>query len=286
MEDKLIKGFSIAKRITRKYAKAFYFSSLILPKEKRYAAYAIYALCRLSDHAVDDIKDEKKRAQLTEIKRKILICFQDDSVSEPLLLAFQNTIRTYQIPKEYFDELISGMELDLIKDRYASFDELYNYCFKVAGVIGLIMLKIFGSSSKEAEEPAIKLGIAMQLTNIIRDIKEDYARGRVYLPNNELSEYNVKTNMFSKGTVDRDFTQLLQFQILRARKYYQESAEGIKLIDNLPSRLAVCLMRNIYSEILSEVEKNNYDVFGKRNFVSLGRKILILAQTILSLEYY
>jgi len=283
MNKEIKKGFAKARLITKKHAKTFYFASSLLPKDKRYAAYAVYAICRASDDSVDTAKNPKK--SLAEIEKNIEAAYSDCELSDSVLLCFRETANSCQIPKEYFDDLIKGMYMDLSINCYKDFPQLYDYCYKVAGVIGLIMLKIFGSKSKNAQKYAVDLGVAMQLTNILRDIKEDFERKRIYLPQDEMSRFKVSQSHISKETIDEDFREFLKFQIKRARKYYKDSEAGIKEINSLSCRLTACLMKDIYSAILKSIEKNQYDVFSKRACVSFGDKMLITLKSLLKGEY-
>jgi len=281
----LQKGFKEAEKITKKYAKTFYFASRFLPKDKRYASYAIYAICRISDNSVDNHSNLLNTAALNKIAQDIQLAYSNSNLSEDLLLVFRETANNYKIPKEYFDELLSGMKLDLEKNRYRNFEELYNYCYKVAGVVGLIMLRIFGYANPEAEKYSVKLGIAMQLTNILRDINEDFLRGRIYLPVEEMAKFNVNENHITKQTIDNNLINLIKFQIERAREYYTDAELGIKMIDDTACRLVVYVMKDIYAGILTSIEKNKYDVFSRRAQVSLARKMLISSGIILKRKY-
>jgi 15-cis-phytoene synthase len=165
------------------------------------------------------------------------------------------------------------MHMDLNKRSYENFDELYRYCYKVAGVVGLIMLKIFGSNNPAAETHAVQLGVAMQLTNILRDIREDFQRGRVYLPQDELEKFGLSSDSLSSGVVDAAFKSFMQFQISRARDYYEQSTAGISMIADRRSRFVVCAMKDLYAGILSAIEKIDYDVFRTRAHVSSAGKI-------------
>jgi len=193
-----------------------------------------------------------------------------------VLLAFQDTIHRYAIPRRCFDELIEGMYMDLSINSYETFDELYQYCYRVAGVVGLIMLKIFGAASPAAEDRAVELGVAMQLTNILRDIREDYERGRVYLPREDLRRFGVSDDGLRDGIVDDKFKALMAFQISRARDYYQQSSAGISMIADRRSRLVVCAMKDIYGAILQAIEKNKCDVFSVRAHVTTREKLMLL----------
>ncbi|MFH1199402.1 MAG: phytoene/squalene synthase family protein [Candidatus Omnitrophota bacterium] len=257
-------GFRQAKEITKKHAKTFYFASHFLGRAEKYAAYAIYAFCRTHDDAVDVANQE---------------------LNADLIAAFQETVTKYQIPKEYFNALKSGVNMDLSKNRYQDFAELYDYCYKVAGVVGLIMLKIFSNTDNKAEKYAVDLGIAMQLTNILRDIKEDFARGRIYLPLDEMQSHCVNEIGIRQERLNDNFRALMRFQTQRARQYYQESLPGIKLIPGVKSRFCLLAMKNIYAGILEKIERNNYDVYKERAHVNMLGKITIILKILFKGEY-
>jgi phytoene synthase len=280
-------GFSAARAITKQHAKTFYFASHFLPAEKRPAAYAVYALCRISDDTVD--ADSSSTAavvkNLSRIQDSLNAVYDGSPLTDDLLMAFKQTVDTYAIPKLYFDELIDGMYLDLNKRTYEDFDELYRYCYKVAGVVGLIMLKIFGSNNPAAETHAVQLGVAMQLTNILRDIREDFQRGRIYLPQIEREKFGLSSDSLSSGVVDAVFKSFMQFQISRARDYFEQSAAGISMIADRRSRFVVCAMKDLYAGILSAIEKIDYDVFSNRAHVSSAGKIAAALRIFLRGEY-
>jgi len=279
--NKIESGFKEAEKITRDFAKTFYFASLFLPKDKRIASYTVYAICRLSDEAADNNGLNQKEKKIEEIKDKIDLSYSALPIEDSLLMAFRATVNKYNIPKDYFYELLEGMRMDLTKKRYADIDELKLYAYRVAGVVGLIMLRIFGSQEKNAETYAIKLGEAMQLTNILRDIKEDLQKGRLYLPLDELKNFNFSEKEIEEMRVNENFKSLMKFQIERARESYKESRKGVSFIKCPRSRLATRLMQEIYSGILKEIEHNNYDVFSKRAAVKTPKKILMAIKILL-----
>lgn len=268
-------GFEQAKNITRHHAHTFYLTSFFLPKEKRLAAFAVYALCRLSDESVDDphASAEQRKKDLDGIKEKINQAFGPTEINDPLLLCFRKTVHTYHIPKEYFDELLRGMAMDLAISRYQSFNDLYDYSYKVAGVIGLIMTKIFGYKNTDAEKHAIELGIALQLTNILRDIKEDFARGRIYLPQAEMKKFEITEENLSQGLVDERFKSFMRFQIERARDYFCRASQGLVLIKDGRCRFTAFLILEFYARILKKIEENNFDVYSQRAIVPWHEKI-------------
>lgn len=285
-QSSLVKsGFARAKEITKKYAKTYYFASLFLPKAKRDVAYAAYAICRIGDESVDNSPPAEVADNLIKLKSSIELVYSGAQLNDSLLLAFQEAVFKYQIPKEYFAQVVEGMYMDLTISRYKNFQELYTYCYRVAGVVGLIMLKIFGCSDKRAEAYAVNLGIAMQLTNITRDIKEDFQKGRIYLPQDEMRHYGVLENLISEGRIDENFKALLKFQIKRSRDYYTNSQLGINMIGDSRSRFVAYAIKDIYANILDAIEKNNYDIFSKRAHVNTIEKIGIALKIFLKREF-
>lgn len=267
-------GYSAARRITKQHAKTFYFASFFLPRKKRYAAYALYALCRQSDDAADKSQPHAQIGNIHAMRELIAKAYSGDTTKHPLLLAFRDTVRTYTIPKAYFDELIEGMLMDAQQIlRLADEGQLYRYCYKVAGVVGLMMLHIFGPVNPANKEHAIELGIAMQLTNIIRDVKEDYQRGRIYLPSEEMRCFDVTEEDIQRGYVTPQVKKLFDYQITRARDYYSRAQPGIAMLANKHTRTVTAIMSSLYAAILQAVIDNGYDVFSKRVYVGLGRKI-------------
>lgn len=265
------------RKYTKYYAKSFYFSSFALPKEKRYASYAIYAFCRYADNITDvsDYESEKFLEQKIQYLLNILDEVYKQTEHSEFLSDFTKTIKKYNIPKEYFVELVEGVATDIHKKRYSNFEELEIYCYKVASVVGLIMTKIFGYSNPKALDYAIALGKAMQLTNILRDIKDDFSIGRIYLPKNELNTFNYTEKDIKNNIVDERFFAFMNFQITRAREYYAEASEGIKYLTNDGSSSTVKMMIKIYSGILDEIERNNYDIYSKRHYVSTFSKVIM-----------
>jgi phytoene synthase len=269
-------GIQEARQLTKQYAKSYYFSSHFLPKEQQNASFTLYAICRITDETVDQPGFKEER--LNSLKRKIDLAYSNCKITDDNLLeAFSHTVNAYNIPKAYFDELIKGMEQDMSKSRYRNFSELYDYCYKVAGVVGLMMNKILGAPM-DAQNSAISLGVAMQLTNILRDIREDLSRGRIYLPLDELNQYRLTEESIASGEISKDFKAFMKFQIARARTFYADTEMGIKMIPNKRGRFMVRAMKEIYSGILDSIEKMDYDVFSKRAYVSGLRKIALAAR--------
>lgn len=274
-----LKGtYSEYRNYTKYYAKSFYFSSFALPKEKRNAAYAVYAFCRYADNITDISKYESP--EFLESKINYLLEILDEvykhaNDGSKFISDFTLTVKKYDIPKEYFRELIDGVALDIHKKVYYNFEELDVYCYKVASVVGLIMTKILGYSNDKALEYAVHLGKAMQLTNILRDIADDYSMGRIYLPKEELDHFKYTEEDIKNKIIDDRFYAMMKYQINRARKYYLLAEKGFNYLPNDGSRSTVKMMSKIYSGILGEIESNNYDIYSKRHFVSTFSKVMM-----------
>ena len=193
-------------------------------------------------------------------------------------MALADVAQTYDIPKEYFQEVILGVESDLVKDRFHNFEELKEYCYRVASVVGLICLQIFGYEDDAAKEYAVDLGLAMQLTNIIRDIREDLDMGRVYLPQDELNRFGYTEEDLKNGVRNEAFLELMRFQSQRAREYFDQ---GLKLLPYLSKRSRACpaVLGALYSKVLDRIEVSGYDVLESRVSLSKAEKIAITAKT-------
>ncbi len=270
------RGARVCRRITQHYAKTFYFASSCLPRETQAHAYAVYAFCRWADNGVDDARDLTEATAQLNIARDVLELAYSDRMSPPGLAAFRHTVRDRGIPKSLFDDLLDGMAMDLTIDRYADYPALDLYCYRVAGVVGLMMTYLFGYRHERCFPHALSLGRAMQLTNILRDIKEDLDRGRIYLPRDELQQFGVDEDQLKEGRVDTNFSNLLKFQIDRARQEYARAELGIPDLIGATSRLTVRVMGRLYGGILGEIEKLDYDIFRTRAHVPLARKLRTL----------
>ena len=263
--------------ITREYARSFYFASHVLPKPKRMAAYAVYTFCRHADNTVDTSGGATDvagvRRELDRLRRLLDDVYGETPGLAPLWVPLRETVRRYGIPKHCFLDLLRGVEMDLSTTRYSTFRELSGYCYSVASVVGLAMTHIFGVSDPRGFERAVDLGTAMQLTNILRDVGEDHARGRIYLPAEDLLSFGVNEAMLARGEVTPQFIALMEFQIERARSFYRRADEGMPLLTDDGSRFCVRLMRATYAGILDAIEENGYDVFGRRASVTLISKV-------------
>jgi len=271
----LAESYAFCRRVARTRAKNFYYSFVLLPREQRNAMCAIYAFMRYCD----DLSDEPG-ASLQPLER--WRCALVDALAGKFDAytawpAFYDTVQRYRIPHEYFFQVIEGVKSDLEPRRYATFDELYPYCYRVASVVGLTVVHIFGFESPEALPLAEKCGVAFQLTNILRDIGEDAARGRIYLPAEDLERFGVSPADLAAGRRTDAFVRLMQFQAARARAYYDESGPLIGLVDKR-SRSGLRALITIYSRLLERIEERNYDVFSRRVSLSPAEKCWIAAR--------
>jgi phytoene synthase len=291
----LINTYDECRLYTRHYAKSFYFSSFLLPKEKRNASYAVYTFCRYADNIVDFAKSLPAGAPAQQGVVNNSIEYRIDSLLENLddiyagknpelsrLSAFADAVKNFDIPKQYFSELVEGVSMDIKTKRYQTFSELDTYCYKVASVVGLIMSEILGYSDSKALTHAVHLGKAMQLTNIIRDINDDFRMDRVYIPQDELRRFGYTEDDIRNKLVNKGFTELIKHQIHRARSYYELASKGFSYLSNDGSRTTVVLMYKIYSGILDRIESRNFDIYSERLYVNPVRKIGITLKYLLN----
>ncbi len=277
----LANAYEYCRQITRHHAKTFYLATFFLPENQQNPIYAMYALLRTVDDLVDLAEDKLTNGQLSRDelngsietwKSRLRDCYAGKPMEDPILMAWQDTLRHFSVPAELPLDLIDGVAMDIEFTPFETFDQLYVYCYKVASVVGLMSSEIFGYSDPRALDHAIELGIAMQLTNILRDIGEDVDRGRIYLPLEELRRFGYSTDAFMKKTMNRNFIELMKFQIARARKYYDSAEQGIPMLSR-SCRFAVRVSSRNYNDILSTIEQNDYDVFTKRAFRSKWQKL-------------
>jgi phytoene synthase len=285
MNPILLSSRAACRAMTRHHAKTFYFASHVLPAQKRSDAYAVYAFCRYVDDEIDLAPDESARTRAIARLRFLLnVVYEPDSAivgrENPMLWlpSFTETIRRRAIPKSYFEELIAGVEMDLGCVRIKDWPELDRYCYHVASVVGLIMVHVMTEPAPELLRPARDLGTAMQLTNILRDIGEDWQRDRVYLPADELERYHLCGEDLANQRCDELFRALMRAQIDRAREYYRAAEPGILKLPNDGSRYCARLMSTVYGAILDEIERANYRVFDRRVSVSMPRKVWLAAR--------
>mgnify|MGYP001220312647 CR=1 FL=1 len=305
MDDELAHSFRYCRGVARREAKNFYYSFLVLPAAKRDALCAVYAFMRYCDDIADSPgAPATKRGFLDAWQAALAAAMRGDCSSHPILPAFRQTVEQFAIPPRLFEELIEGAAMDLTPRRYATFDELREYCYRVASVVGLVCIRIFGIvergelrdespgkskaapaglstlnsplSTSAAELHAEQLGIAFQLTNILRDIPEDAAMGRVYLPQEDLAAFQYAEVDLLAGVVDDRFLALMKVEAQRARDYYEQARPLLPML-HPSSRPCLAAMYGIYGGILDRIERQGYNVFAGRASLSAWQKLGVAA---------
>ncbi|HLI83780.1 MAG TPA: phytoene/squalene synthase family protein [Bryobacteraceae bacterium] len=278
MQAEIDQSYDYCRGVARKRAKNFYYSFLLLSAQQRASMCAIYAFMRYCD----DLSDEPgaTRAAIERWREQLEDALEGRFSGHPVWPAFHHTVRRFGIPQEYFREMIEGVASDLEPRRIATFDELYRYCYQVASVVGLTIVHIFGFDTRSVLPLAEKCGVAFQLTNILRDIKEDAGMGRIYLPREDLERFGVSEKDLSAGNLSEPFLRLMRFEAARARAYYEESMPLLDLV-HPRSRPSLWALIAIYSRLLDRIEAVNYDVFTRRVRLSAVEKSCILARAAL-----
>lgn len=281
MEPELSASYRSAEAVARKQARNFYYSFRVLPQVKRRAFCAVYAFMR----SCDDISDgtgttEEKRSQLDKWRLLLDEAYAGGDCQNPIMPAFRESVRRFSIPAEYFHWIIDGAEMDLDLPRYETFEDLYRYCFHVASAVGFVCLQIFGFREKTAKEYAEKCGIAFQLTNILRDVKEDAAMGRVYLPEEDLRRFGYSPEELRNGIINKPFMELMQFEADRAKQYYTQARSLLPLVDR-DSRPALWAMMEIYERLLDRIVRIRFDVFRDRVRLSGAEKTSIAVKALM-----
>ena len=281
-KDELALSYERCKELNKRFGKSYYYSTYLLPKASRKYIHSLYAFCRYADDIVDDFGPSDITSRKERLKR-----FGDDFYrdlklgrsEDPILKAVVNTVELFEIEVELFDKFLHSMEMDFAKLRYETYDELLIYMEGSAAVIGEMTLPVLEPSSKYAREPARQLGFAFQLTNFIRDVEEDLKRGRIYLPLEDVEKFDALDDLLLNKNTPK-VKDLISFEIDRANEHYSSSLDGDGY---LPPRSLACVQgaRDLYSGILEEVRKSNYQVFGHRATVSTYRKLTTAARTIL-----
>jgi phytoene synthase len=265
---------------------SFYYSFLVLPPHKRNAIIAVWDFCRAVDDAVDEVVPEsewagglsdaaraKAAAQVANWRAELAATY-DGMPSTPQGTALQPYVREFNLPRASFDDLVDGVEMDLRQDRYDTFAALVEYCRRVASAVGLICVEIFGYRNQSARAYAENLGLALQLTNIIRDVRTDLVRGRIYLPTEDLARFGVSEDDLRSGQLTSSVVALLRFECERAHSYYRRAAEHLPRED-ARSLVAAEIMGGIYFEILRRIERRGYDVFSSRVRVPRPQRAVI-----------
>ena len=285
--SQLDKAYEICRKETQQWAKTFYLGTLLLPQEKRKAIWAIYVWCRRTDEIMDSVEASTKSQDelsdnLDEWEENTKNVFKGNIKSE-LDSVLLDTIEKYPQSIQPYLDMIDGQRMDLNKFRYRDFDELKLYCYRVAGTVGLMTQNVMGidsaytsapwSAMPDPSEAAIALGIANQLTNILRDVGEDRQRGRIYLPQVDIEKFNYSEEELLQGKINKQWKSLMNFQLTRAREWFQKSEDGIKWLSS-DARWPVWTSLRLYRGILDSIERLDYDVFNNRAFVKNSVKAL------------
>jgi len=276
-------AFEFARLSTKHYSKSFYISAKMLPKETRWATYALYGFCRYADNLIDNPRSRSVEELLEEVKFvkwELGRAYKTGESEHPIIQSFIIVAKKYDIPIKYPLELIEGVQMDIQKSRYESYDELHLFAYRVAGVVGLMMTHVLGYKDERAFEYAEKLGIAMQLTNILRDIQEDKNMDRIYLPLQELRTFGLSEDDIFNENMSEKMHQFMEFQVNRAHAYYDEANKGILMLER-KSQFAIYSSSKIYHGILRKIEARGLNPFEGRVFVPQIKKIGILIQQII-----
>ncbi len=272
-------SYAYCRRVARSRAKNFYYSFVLLSRERKNAMCAMYAFMRYCD----DLSDEPgaARGPMEHWRAALAQALQGELGTHPLWPAFYDAVTRFRIPHEYFFHMIDGVESDLAPREIGTFDDLYAYCYRVASVVGLTTIHIFGFADRKALELAEKCGIAFQLTNILRDVREDADLKRVYLPTEDLERFGVRAEDLGAEQSTDTFLRLMEFEADRARRFYEESRPLIGMVDRA-SRSSLWVLITIYSRLLEKIRATNYDVLSRRISLSPWEKLRIVGRGLIS----
>lgn len=265
--------------LTKKSGSNFYYSFLFLPKARRDAMYTVYAFCKEVDNAVDESPPgSRPQDELARWRRELAAAY-GGTPTLPVTISLARHARELSIPQAYFEELIKGVEMDLSTKRYATFEQLSLYCYRVASVVGLICLHVFGTTSPRAQDYAVNLGMAFQLTNILRDLGNDAECGRVYLPQEDFTRFGYREEDLLHRRYKPEFTQLMIFEVNRAKEFYAKAARALESLprDERQSLTVAEIMRGVYSRILQRIEQSGYRVLGDRVTLAPSRRLAVAA---------
>jgi 15-cis-phytoene synthase len=294
-ESQLAVAYSVCRGIARAAARNFYYSFLVLPRPKRQALCAVYAFMRRCDDIADDstLSLQERRQKLSDWLDALHRAQAGHATDDPVLLALTDAQRRYRIPDELLDQLAYGTAMDVQEDtelaasgqegvvvHYKTFDDLYLYCYRVASVVGLVCIRVFGYGDPAAEPLAERLGLAFQLTNIIRDVKEDALVGRVYLPEEDLAKFGIAPTELGSASDPSRFRDLLATEANRAREYYAAGDDLIPLIEE-DSQPALWVLMTIYRRLLEKIANRQYDVFSGKVSLTMPQKLTILGKGLL-----
>ncbi len=257
---------------------SFYYSFLFLPPPRRRAIIAVYAFCREVDDVVDEVSDPTvATAKLAWWRREIALVFTGQP-SHPVALALQPIVREVDLPEAHFQTVIDGMAMDLLQHHYVDFPALELYCHRVAGVVGLMSAEIFGYADPATKGYARDLGVAFQLTNIIRDVGEDFRRGRIYLPQDEMQRFGVTTTSLMRAEYTPEFRHLMRFQVARAQQWYERAFAQLPAQDRRAQRAGL-VMAAIYRTLLDEITADGFKVLDRRTSLTPLRKLWLAWRT-------
>jgi phytoene synthase len=274
----IAESYGFCEQVARREAKNFYYSFLLLDRERRQAMCAIYAFMRYCDDLSDSTASSGRAQAIAWWRRDLESAFEGRIPAHDLWPAFIDAVTRHRIPHQYFFDMIDGVSSDLEPRRVRTFDELYDYCYHVASVVGLTIIHIFGFDSTDALPLAEKCGIAFQLTNILRDVREDAENQRVYLPEEDLQRFQVTVDELRGREDSPRLKKLLAFEASRAREYYRESDPLIEMI-HADSRASLRALIGIYSRLLDRIVASGYDVLSHRIRVPTWEKVWVLARS-------
>jgi phytoene synthase len=264
---------------TQKSGSNFYYSFLFLPQNRREAMYTIYAFCKMVDSAVDEpAPGNHPMEEVLKWRQEVTATYQGHP-TQPVTISLAAHLQTFDIPESLLQELITGVEMDLTINRFTTFADLYQYCYRVASVVGLICLKIFQTQSPAAEDYAVNLGLAFQLTNILRDLKGDAEQNRIYLPLEDLQRFGYSEEALLHQQESPALIDLIKFECERAHTYYQQAQDILHALppSDRKSLVVAEIMRGVYSRILKQLEDQHYQVFGPRIRVAPMQRLGIAA---------
>ncbi|GAB4452424.1 MAG: phytoene/squalene synthase family protein [Armatimonadaceae bacterium] len=274
-------AYEHCRQVNQHYGKTYYFSTLFFPAEVRPAVHALYAWVRYPDEWVDNPGEMSLSEQCDKLQQwrdATADAVKTGASDHPVLAAWADSARRYDVPVQYMRDFMDAMEMDLTVSRYTTFDDLQKYTWGSASVVGLMMCRIIGATDPKAVSHAANLGLAMQLTNFLRDVGEDWReRKRIYLPLEDLERFGVSEGDIAEGRLTENFCALIRFEAERCREFYADADRGMHYIPEA-GRLPVRLARVLYSRILDKIEENHCDVFTRRARVSTAEKLLTLAQ--------
>lgn len=266
-------AYAYCEALTSSHSRSFYISSSLMPPEKRRAVRALYAFCRVTDDIIDRPQGDDPRAALEQWRERALTF--SPPLDDLVAVAWADVRLRFGVPHHYAEQLITGVARDLTQARYQTFDELARYSYGVASTVGLMSMHITGFSGPDAIPYAVKLGVALQVTNILRDVADDWRNGRLYLPLDDLATFGLSEADLDRGVVTDAWRSFMRFQIDRNRQLYDEAWPGIGLLAP-EGRLAIGAAADLYRAILNDIEAHDYDVFSRRAYVGTGRKLLRL----------